>query len=270
MDDIDGAVDCTYTGTVNNEVVGEFEIIYSAEDSSGNIATMPIIYSIYEPTDYLSWDLIEYYDDAEGLTGEALELALRSIISNYTYKSYDAARYILDETDADPNNPNNVILVYTQQSVSGEWYCPATNDCTWNREHVWPQSLLNKETVMTADLHNLKPADSGENSSRGNKYFDWLTTTSTYAPPDEVKGDIARILFYMVIRYEVLELVDVEPSTYEMALLETLLEWHYFDPVDDFERNRNDVIYSYQNNRNPFIDYEHFVELIFGDHPYFD
>jgi endonuclease I len=123
---------------------------------------------------------------------------------------------------------------------------------------------------MSADLHNLKPADPSENSSRSNKYYDYLTSSVAYEPPDEVKGDVARILFYMMIRYEILELVDTEPTTYQMGLLGVLLEWNDLDPVDDFERNRNEVIYANQGNRNPFIDYDHFVELIFGDHSYYN
>jgi len=269
IDNIDGEVTCSYSGTVDSNTLGTYDITYTAEDSSGNIATLVVTYTINEANDYLLMDLFEYYDDAEGLSGVNLEVALRGIISDYTYVSYDAARYILDETDADPNQSGNVILVYTQYSVTGEWYCPTTADCNWNREHVWPQSLLDYDTTMSADLHNLKPADSGENSSRSNKYYDWVTSSSTYEPPDDVKGDIARILFYMMVRYEILDLVDTVPSTYEMALLSVLLEWHELDPVDDFESNRNDVIYSYQNNRNPFIDYEHFAELIWEDHPYY-
>jgi endonuclease I len=266
-DDVDGVVSCTYSGNIDTNTAGSYEIIYSATDSSGNQATLTVIYTVYD-NDYLSMDLITYYDSAEGLTGEALLLELRSIISVYTYQSYDAARYILDESDADPLNPGNVILVYTQYSVDGTWDAGAT----WNREHVWPQSYLNYDTTMSADLHNLKPADPGENSSRSNKYFDNVTTSSAYEPPDEVKGDIARILFYMVVRYEILSLIDdgnvISSGVYNMGLLQTLLAWHELDPVDDFERNRNDIIYSYQDNRNPFIDYEHFVDLIFDGYPY--
>jgi endonuclease I len=159
-------------------------------------------------------------------------------------------------------------LIYTQDSVSGVWDAGVT----WNREHVWPQSLLGEEaggTNIASDLHNLKPADPGTNSSRGNKYFDNVTTSVSYEPTDEVKGDIARILFYMIVMYDYLDLIDGTPDVYEMALLATLLSWHEADPVDDFELNRNDVIYSYQFNRNPFIDYPHFVEMIFGSHSYY-
>ena len=264
-DNVDPSPTCSYSGSVNTNIAGTYEITYTATDSSGNIATLVVTYTVHEANDYLSMDLSEYYNNAEGLEGEALELALRTIISNYTYYSYDDARYILDETDADPNNPGNVILVYTRDSVSGVWDAGAT----WNREHVWPQSLLGYDTTMSADLHNLKPADPGENSSRSNKYYDWIASSEAYEPPDAVKGDIARILFYMLVRYETLSLVDTQPSTYEMGLLAVLLAWNDLDPVDDFERNRNEVIYSYQDNRNPFIDYPHFAELIFGDHAYY-
>ncbi len=74
----------------------------------------------------------------------------------------------------------------------------------------------------------------------------------------------------MIVMYDYLNLIDDTPDVYEMALLATLLSWHESDPVDDFELNRNDVIYSYQFNRNPFIDYPHFVEMIFGNHSYYN
>ncbi|MFO7970049.1 MAG: endonuclease [Candidatus Izemoplasmatales bacterium] len=271
-DDVDGSVPCTYTGSIDTNTLGDYDITYSATDSSGNTNTLVVTYSVVEENDYLSMDLDPYYDDAEGISGETLLIALRTIINTgFTGVSYGETRYILNETDEDPNNLGNVILVYTQLSVSGTW----DEGVTWNREHVWPQSLLdvsvdNNDTNVGSDLHNLKPADPGENSSRSNKYFDYIGSTTTYEPPDEVKGDIARILFYMIVMYDYLDLVDTEPTTYEMGLLEVLLAWHEQDPVDDFERNRNDVIYSYQNNRNPFIDYEHFVELIFGSHSYYN
>jgi endonuclease I len=187
-----------------------------------------------------------------------LFLELRDIISTYKNVSYDAARYILNISDIDPNNSNNVILVYNRASVSGTW----DNGITWNREHIWPQSLLDGASV--SDLHNLKPADTSINSSRGNKTFE-NSTSGTYGavgsgwyPGDDDRGDIARIVFYMVTRYPQL---DIET----LGTLAMFLEWHEVDPVDDFERNRNEVIYSNQENRNPFIDYPHFVNLIWGN-----
>jgi len=214
-----------------------------------------------------------YYDDAEGKVGAELKAALNTIVNTGLYRvSYGDARYILDETDQDMENPANVILVYRGTSVSSFW----DNGSTWNREHVWPQSLLgvdvgNSSINVGSDLHNLKPANPSENGSRGNKYYDNQTTADSYAPRNEVKGDLARILFYMVIMYEVapldLELVNHAPNLYEMALLNILLEWHELDPVDDFERDRNEIIYSYQHNRNPFIDRPEFVALIWSEVP---
>ncbi|MFA7075978.1 MAG: endonuclease [Candidatus Izemoplasmatales bacterium] len=230
------------------------------------------MYFIVEELDPLNWDLDTYYDDAEGLTGEQLLSALRTIVNTgFIGINYGDSRYILDDTDADPNIPGNVILVYRQTSVDGTW----DEGSTWNREHVWPQSLLgtdvaNSTISIGTDLHNLKPANPSENSSRGNEYFDNIDTGSTYEPPDEVKGDIARILFYMIVMYDYLNLVDDVPELHEMALLGVLLSWHEADPVDAFEENRNEVIYSYQNNRNPFIDYPHFVEMIFENHVYYN
>ncbi|PKK86896.1 MAG: hypothetical protein CVV63_03100, partial [Tenericutes bacterium HGW-Tenericutes-8] len=84
----------------------------------------------------------------------------------------------------------------------------------------------------------------------------------------EIRGDIARILFYMDIRYDNLKLVYLSgsqtPAKYQMGDLATLLAWHVMDPVDDFEMNRNNVIYGYQNNRNPFIDHPELVSYIYN------
>ena len=159
--------------------------------------------------------LSEYYESAEGLSGEALFLKLREIINEgFIGVTYGEARYILDESDADPDNTGNIILIYSGESISGVW----DYGITWNREHVWPQSLLgvgadNNVVNMSSDLHNLKPANPSFNSSRLNKYFDNMTTSSTYEPRDEVKGDIARILLYMWTMYDELELVDSVPTT---------------------------------------------------------
>jgi len=51
----------------------------------------------------------------------------------------------------------------------------------------------------------------------------------------------------------------------QLGDLATLLEWHRNDPPDDFEMNRNNVIYNWQRNRNPFIDQPALVEYIWGD-----
>ncbi len=215
---------------------------------------------------------MEYYEDALNLEGNLLRVALNNIINeDFVGKLYGDARYILPESDVDPNNSNNVILVYTGYSVDSSW----DGGITWNREHTWPQSRLgvyvsyDDDFVSKAtDLHNLKPADPDENAVRSNDYFSDVAGANLYEPRDEVKGDIARILFYMTTMYFDLTLNNDEMSASQaktMGMLSILLEWNEMDPVDDFERHRNEVIYSYQNNRNPFIDYPEFANLIWGD-----
>ena len=267
-DNIDGTITCDISGTIDTSTAGSYVITYYAIDSSGNETTLAITYTVIDPDNPDNIiELTAYYSSASDLTGNNLLLELRSIINTGLFKvSYGDARYILNITDRDPDNINNVILVYRGTSVSGTW----DDGITWNREHVWPQSLMMTTTLTNtsknigSDLHNLKPANPSENSSRGNKYFDNLTTTVSYSPRLAVRGDIARILFYMIVMYDYLELINSTPTLYKMAMLDTLLQWHLDDPVDDFERNRNNVIFDYQKNRNPFIDYPEFVEMIWG------
>lgn len=205
-----------------------------------------------------------YYEGADNLEETELVLFLHELL-NRTYHgiTYGNVRYRLADTDKDPNNSQNVILIYLATSVSNVW----DSGATWNREHVWPQSLLgakatNSVTNIASDLHNLKPADPDENALRSNKFFG--TTSGTYEPRDEVKGDVARMLFYMDVMYEQLSLIHANSGgALQMGNLEKLLEWHDLDPVDDFEMNRNNKIEDFQGNRNPFIDHPEFVGKIY-------
>lgn len=206
----------------------------------------------------------DYYASLTGVTDVQLKAALRTLISQMDLQTYGDARYLLDDTDRDPNNANNVILVYNRASVSGTW----DGGTTWNREHVWPQSKLGESAVnevanIASDLQNLKPANPSINSSRGN--FPYAAgsgihgfVTGGYFPGEADKGDLARILFYMHVRWNLI----INTST--VGDLDVLLRWHIQDPVDDFERNRNELIYAYQDNRNPFIDHPEFAERIWG------
>ncbi len=210
--------------------------------------------------------LMSYYEGLENLAAEALVAGLKSRLkSGFVGVNYGDARYILQETDLDPDNASNVILVYSGFSVSKTW----DYDQTWNREHVWPQSRLNSKASNSAvnsasDLHNLKPADPGYNTSRSNHPFTENLLIMGSPVRDEVRGDVARMILYMAIMYEDegLALVTNNPTGLQMGMLDVLLRWHYQDLPDDFEKNRNEIIYSYQKNRNPFIDYPEFVGLI--------
>ena len=224
------------------------------------------------------------------MEADDIKAILHNLIDEHISGSYAQLKTILPQSDADPNDPSKMILLYTGRSQGGG--IAQNNEADgWNREHVWPLSKLGGDTGLTAghDAHHIRPADVSVNSARGNLEFGLATTvvSDTYAtgsskckksdyyfePRDEVKGDIARMLFYMAVRYEGdvsgeadLELVfdALGKTTYEIGNLELLLEWNRIDPVDDFERNRNNVIYTYQNNRNPFIDYPSLADLIWS------
>ena len=201
---------------------------------------------------------MEYYSSIEDVTGEALKLQLRSLItSTHTHKtSYDELKDVLQEADEDPNNSNNMILFYTGESVK-----KSADMNVWNREHVWAQSLTNGwfgESGAGADAHHIRPCNPSVNSSRGNKIFGTSTTTSTYYPGDEFRGDVARIIFYLMVRYP-------ESDSYSFNSvcegIHVLLEWNALDPVSELEINRN-KIEAIQGNRNPFIDCPEFADLI--------
>ncbi len=230
-----------------------------------------------------------YYDAANGLSGQALKTALHGIIDNHTELTYTEVVNALKVTDEDPNNADNVICFYTGWSYAKSNFGGGVSQ--WNREHTWSKSHGNFGTVPPegTDLHHLKPTDVTVNSQKGNKDFDnggtlyidgdgptgCYYTDSTWEPRDAVKGDVARIIFYMEVRYEGdtgelnLEMVDYVNSAPNgepfYGKKSTLLLWHQNDTVDDFERNRNNIIYSnYQGNRNPFIDHPEYASLIWG------
>ena len=219
-----------------------------------------------------------YYEEAINKKGYLLKIALNDIISeNFIPLLYAQAIEVLENSDQDPDNPDNVIVVYPGEYGESvpTGYSSEIEGYYWNREHVWPQSRLgvrvsytNDFTSKATDVHNLKPCDPDQNGFRSNHYFDNFTTNDTYEPRDEVKGDIARTLFYMATMYFDLSLDNNpynESSEKTMGILDVLLIWNELDPVDEFERNRNDVIQSYQGNRNPFVDYPEFAELLWGD-----
>lgn len=221
-----------------------------------------------------------YYYGADGLMGTQLVTFLRTITTTgFIPITYGDARYFMGEYDADPANSNNVLLIYNRASVSDVW----DNGTTWNREHVWPQSRLGADAVngtanICSDLHNLRAANPSINSSRGNKNFDNSTTTTSYYPGEADKGDIARILMYMAIRYPQLTLVNGTPAddgSLSIGNLTTLLQWHDQDPPDAFEIGRNQIIFAgayvpylnrtlKQNNRNPFVDHPEFADYIWN------
>ncbi len=195
-------------------------------------------------------------------TGDAAKLAIRAIISKLKHEeSYGELRYDLPKTD--PGDASGTIrLFYSGKEVSATWDYGAT----WNREHVWPASKgwfghSNSEKGATGDIHHIRPDSPNGNSARGNKAFG--ESSGYYNPPDEVKGDIARVLFYMLTRYRQTD--SQYPITNVAQSIEMLLRWNKLDPVDEHEIVRNNEAYGIQGNRNPFIDCPALADTIWGD-----
>nr|WP_221381954.1 endonuclease [Actinoplanes polyasparticus] len=226
-----------------------------------------------------------YYASAAGKSGEQLKDALHTIVSRgVTTLSYDAVWNALKATDQDPGNANNVIVLYSGTSRSKS--LNGGNSGNWNREHVWAKSHGDFGTAAGpgTDLHHLRPEDVGVNSLRDNKDFDNggsavasapgnFTDGDSWEPRSAVKGDVARMIFYMAVRYEGGDAwpdLEVDNATGSgtaprIGRVSALLQWNAQDPPDAFERNRNQIIYaSYQRNRNPFIDHPEWASSIFN------
>ena len=240
-----------------------------------------------------------YYNSARNLSDNNLKFALNQIIDNhieYNYTSSDIDVWdILKETDRDPNNLNNIILIYSGISVNASQEYNNANG--WTREHIWAKSRgdFGTTTGIGTDVHAIRPLDNTTNTVRNNRSFNncsncidvidkWGNLTGSkkdatewsFEPRDEVKGDVARMIFYMDVRYEGLdsypnlELIEsILPQSDNQpihSVLSTLLSWHRNDPVNDWEKNRNNIIYnSYQKNRNPFIDFPELAEHLWGN-----
>jgi len=230
---------------------------------------------------------IGYYNGTEGKSGSELKQKLHDIISNHVDFSYNEAKYLINYSDADPANPNNVILFYSQISRNATLY--GTGAGFINREHVWAKSHGNFSGIrpMDGDALNLRPEDGLVNENRGNFDFDnvkpngtqdpgapdcWYNA-SAYEPGPLTKGQVARILFYMATRYEGtdgeidLELVSKLNNYPEPKFgnLTTLLEWNKLYPPSAIERQRNERIFRMQQNRNPFVDHPEFADYIWNN-----
>ena len=231
-----------------------------------------------------------YYSNLNGLAGEDLIIALKEIISNpelVRAHSYSDIKEILKQADVNPENSNQVWLVYTEQARSKiDFQTTSSNIGKWNREHTFPrsrggfnnisadsnadgidqywQTSIDSLRHANSDAHGIRASDGPENSSRGNKHYgDYNGPTGNL---NSFKGDVARSVLFLSLRYNGLDIVDGFPDTVgQLGDLQTILSWNELDPVDDFEKNRNNVIYNWQNNRNPLIDLPEIVNYIWGE-----
>jgi endonuclease I len=225
-----------------------------------------------------------YYADAMGKTGAELRSSLHTIISDQTKLSYAGVWDALKDTDQDPADSSNVIELYSGRSVPKSTNGGDADD--WNREHVWAKSHgdFGTATGPGTDVHHLRPEDVSVNSARGNLDFDdggsavsqcsgCAADGDSFSPRAAVRGDVARMILYMAIRYEGGDgFADLEPndavgngSAPYIGRLSVLLAWNAQDPPDAFEQRRNQVIHdTWQHNRNPFIDHPEWASSIFG------
>ena len=287
-------------GWVYRTLVRRYESYEPVDPGSGSVNCDPDNPPSTPLAGYKSMLPVDYYTEVNGLTGESLKERLNTIITGHTEYPYTSTKTdvwdILKVTDAVPGCEEYVKLLYTNRMrLAEEEYNSGKG---WTREHVWAKSHGDFGTTKGAgtDAHHLRPVDASVNSTRNNKDFDnggveyidgefateCKRDIDSWEPRDSDKGDVARMIFYMAVRYEGqdgdpdLELKDTVNTfslnsisgTTELGFhgkLSTLLKWHQDDPVDNWERRRNDIIYSYQKNRNPFIDDPDLVNRIWGN-----
>ena len=216
-----------------------------------------------------------YYDSLDGLADDNLKQALQDIIADPTTvraQTYNDCIDILKEADENPENSNQVWLVYLEEGRAKlDFQTTSVNTGKWNREHTFPRSRAGYFSIEedeiadgidvywetkadslrhgNSDAHALRAVDGPENSSRGNQFYgEYNGPTGTLGG---FKGDVARSVFYLAVRYNGLELVNGFPDGMvgQFGDLATLLDWHRNDPPDDFEMNRNNVVYNWQFNR---------------------
>ena len=156
-----------------------------------------------------------YYAAASGQTGGPLKQALHGIVANHTVIPYNSLIAPLTNVWRDPANPSNILLIYSNTSVP--------SGSSWNREHLWPRSRGNSEQMGPddSDLFHVVPSDIAVNAERGSLYFDesdpgdpfyripghplapqTSRDSDSWQPPPQERGDIARAMFYLDVRYD--------------------------------------------------------------------
>ncbi len=244
-------------------------------------------------TDTLSLENIEeYYEDFDyncinTLSGVNLIKYIQSyilVMPGMASQSYGKLRQTLLEADASLTNSGKIVLFYCRDEIEAKW----DSGKTWNREHVFCKSLGGFDYERDAvgyDIHHVRPSDQVVNSTRNNSPYGVVPHTNStavyarytaekslagwsqndvYEPLDCVKGDVARICFYVSVCYymkcggiELSKIVDDKTFA-------TILAWNKLDPVDEYEAQRNNYGYDLQGNRNIFIDYPELADIIWG------
>lgn len=230
------------------------------------------------PASFVSISAEEYYSGIDfNASEDCLRSSLYSLVSGMESHSYGEATSILPYVDESVDEDGYMYGIWDGDLI------PGTATGSWNKEHVWPQSRMGTDVSSSSrgkgsDLHNLRVSCAVMNNRHGNDAYDeegvpgmWYPNVISDGSPahryeGDHRGDAARILFYMALRYPELSLVEGTTLTgYEMGNLDSLLRWNEEDPVDEFEMQRNGRIYEYQGNRNPFVDHPELAETFYGE-----
>jgi endonuclease I len=237
-----------------------------------------------------------YYSSAEGLTSSALQQALHDIIDNHTVVTYTDLWTHFQSTDKKTNGKVWDMYSDIPAGTPAYEYIFITNQCgsynsegdCYNREHSFPNSWFGGEVYpMYTDLFHLYPTDGWVNNKRSNYPFGetnsatWTSTNGSklgncsvsgysgviFEPVDGYKGDFARTMFYMAVRYYGEDSGWPGSDMFTGSQLKTwalnmLMEWGQADPVSPKETDRNEAVYLIQGNRNPFIDNSSYANLI--------
>ena len=239
-----------------------------------------------------------YYQNVNfQLSGQSLQNQLSQLViqthttfipytSSFETDVWDALRIC----DLNENDQNNVLLIYGWNNTDGLFSTDRTRPktatchtsaCTglWEREHVYPRSLGTPNLSLTeadSDIHNLRPIDSNRNNTRSNNKFTQgsgeassIPFSGAWYPGDEWKGDVARMMMYMYLRYPTQCLPNnVAIGTSNFSTLgdmpDIFLIWNAQDPVAYHEIARNNLSQNLQGNRNPFIDNPYLATLIWS------
>jgi len=219
-------------------------------------------------------------------TGMALKSQLTTLITNTHTSpiSYSDVWDVLVTSDLDPTNSADVLLAYGYDDSDGSVINDRTRDKTnnggstgqWNREHTFANSQGNPDLGTVgpgSDAHNLRASDVQMNGNRGNLLFaagsgDAGPVSSNWYPGDEWIGDCARIVMYMYLRYGLqcrpIYCASGSTNSIDANMVDILLTWNANDPVSQLEMNRNNIIQTWQGNRNPFIDNPSIATHIWG------
>ncbi len=213
------------------------------------------------------------YDKLSSLSAASLRTTLRSLVTNgRTTVGYGGLRDYHKYTDAYQGSSSKLVLFYCNGAANSAW----DSGKTWNREHMWPDSLGG--SAMEGDLHAMRPTDPNLNSTRGNKRYGEVNNgtaakagsnngsllggysgSNAFEPLDFAKGDCARVVLYDYVVTN-----SMSSVTTVFTDIDTLLAWCLLDPVDEFEMSRNDVAQEIENCRNPFVDYPELAWILFG------